>query len=284
VVPATIAVLIVSEAVPTSTSSGYARIRLVGGDALYQKIVAQNYERRAGQRLCGSASARARQERGREAHRDDDDRRPASTTRRPVFPSSAAMRATYALMKQRCIRYHVTLDSAPARRGSAFSIIDAMNLPRLSAAWLLVPLVLFIPNICFGQDVAQLTAGRLAGDAPPQVDGRVDDEAWSAALPYSSFTQQEPNDGEAATERTEIRFLIDPQNLYVGIISFDSEPDKIIVSQSRRDADLSDTDSIEVLLDTFNDGQNAFVFGTNPFGIEYDGQVTGEAQAGRRIF
>ena len=135
--------------------------------------------------------------------------------------------------------------------------------------------------MCFGQDVPQLTVGRLVGDARPQVDGRVDDEAWSAASPYSSFTQQEPNDGESATERTEIKFLIDSQNLYIGIISFDSEPDKIIVSQSRRDADLSDTDSIEVLLDTFNDGQNAFVFGTNPFGIEYDGQVTGEAQAGR---
>ena len=40
----------------------------------------------------------------------------------------------------------------------------------------------------------------------------------------------------------------------------------------------TDTDSIEILLDTFNDGQNAFVFGTNPFGIELDGQVMGEGQ------
>lgn len=30
----------------------------------------------------------------------------------------------------------------------------------------------------------------------------------------------------------EIKFLIDLQNLYFGIISFDSEPDKIIVSQT----------------------------------------------------
>ena len=36
-----------------------------------------------------------------------------------------------------------------------------------------------------------------------------------------------------------------------------------------------------MLLDTFNDGQNAFVFGTNPFGIQCDGQVTGEGQAGQ---
>ena len=45
-------------------------------------------------------------------------------------------------------------------------------------------------------------------------------------------------------------------------------------TQSRRDASLIDSDSIQVLLDTFNDGQNAFVFGTNPFGIEYD-EMTG---------
>ena len=44
------------------------------------------------------------------------------------------------------------------------------------------------------------------------------------------------------------------------------------MSQSRRDADLGDTDSFRILLDTFNDGQNAFVFGTNPFGIDATGR------------
>ena len=34
------------------------------------------------------------------------------------------------------------------------------------------------------------------------------------------------------------------------------------------------------MLDTFNDNQNAFVFGTNPIGIEYDGQVSGEQTGG----
>jgi len=46
------------------------------------------------------------------------------------------------------------------------------------------------------------------------------------------------------------------------------------------DANLGDTDSVQILLDTFNDGQNAFVFGTNPFGIEYDAQVMAEGQTG----
>ena len=84
-----------------------------------------------------------------------------------------------------------------------------MHIPRLRSARLFVPLALFIPNLYLGQEAPQLTTGRLSGDARPQIDGRVDDEPWSTAPPYSSFTQQEPDEGEPATERTEIRFLID---------------------------------------------------------------------------
>ena len=131
------------------------------------------------------------------------------------------------------------------------------------------------------QSLPLLTIGHAVEGERPSVDGRVDDTVWAAAPPFSAFIQQEPNEGQPATEQTEIRFLLDRQNLYVAVICFDSEPQNILVSQSRRDADLGDTDSVRILLDTFNDGQNAFVFGTNPFGIEYDGQVMAEGQTGQ---
>jgi uncharacterized protein DUF5916/cellulose/xylan binding protein with CBM9 domain len=127
----------------------------------------------------------------------------------------------------------------------------------------------------------QLRVHQLGESEQPAVDGRVDDAIWTNTDPFSAFIQQWPDEGQPASERTEIRFLIDRENLYIGIICFDSEPDQIVVSQSRRDADLDDTDSIQILLDTFNDGQNAFVFGTNPFGIEFDAQVRGEGQSGQ---
>src|SRR5262245_31884352 len=139
-------------------------------------------------------------------------------------------------------------------------------------------LLVVVCPLASAQDVPQLTVGRLGEGVAPQIDGHVDEGAWDVAQPYATFTQQEPNEGSAATERTEVRFLLDAQNLYIAVVNFDSEPDKIVVSQSRRDANLNETDSIQILLDTFNDGQNAFVFGTNPFGIEYDGQVMGEGQ------
>src|SRR5258705_9554792 len=127
--------------------------------------------------------------------------------------------------------------------------------------------------------VPQITVHELGEGERPVIDGHIDDISWSTTESFSAFVQQEPNDGQPATERTEIRFLLDRQNLYIGVICFDDEPENILVSQSRRDADLDDTDSIQILLDTFNDGQNAFVFGTNTFGIEYDGQVMAEGQA-----
>ncbi len=137
-----------------------------------------------------------------------------------------------------------------------------------------------LTTLAFAGDVLQVSATRLADEAAaPVLDGRVDEDAWSKVEPHAGFTQQDPNEGAPATERTEVRVLFDKSNVYVGIICFDSEPDKIIVNQSRRDADISETDSVIVVFDTFNDTQNAFVFGTNPLGIEYDGQVAGEGQS-----
>ena len=101
---------------------------------------------------------------------------------------------------------------------------------------------------------------------------------WQRVQPYTTFTQQDPIEGAPASEKTEVRVIVGKGNVYIGIIAFDSDPSKIIVSQSRRDASLNETDSVVMVFDTFNDNQNAFVFGTNPLGIEYDGQVAREGQ------
>jgi len=138
--------------------------------------------------------------------------------------------------------------------------------------------LLAIATAAAAQDVPQLSVGRLADGEGPEIDGRVEDAVWSRAQPHTTFIQQEPNEGQPATERTEVKFLIDRATLYIAVICYDTAPGDIVVSESRRDASLTDTDSIEILLDTFDDGQNAFVFGTNPFGIEYDGQVMSEGQ------
>jgi hypothetical protein len=141
---------------------------------------------------------------------------------------------------------------------------------------------LILPSFAFAQQTSTpptITAGKLDGSAEgPVIDGRVNDAVWQSVAPYSTFTQQDPIEGAPASERTEVRVVVGNGNVYVGIIAFDTDPSKIIVSQARRDASLTDTDSIVMVFDTFNDSQNAFVFGTNPLGIEYDGQVAREGQ------
>ena len=122
--------------------------------------------------------------------------------------------------------------------------------------------------------------GKLADSAEaPVIDGKVNEAVWQTVQPYTNFTQQDPVEGAPASERTEVRMIVGKGNVYVSIIAFDSDPSKIIVSQARRDASLGETDSIVMVFDTFNDNQNAFVFGTNPLGIEYDGQVAREGQS-----
>ncbi|MCP3961801.1 MAG: carbohydrate binding family 9 domain-containing protein [bacterium] len=115
----------------------------------------------------------------------------------------------------------------------------------------------------------------------PAVDGDVlGDPAWKEVAPATGFRQVSPDEGQPATERTEVRIAFDDETLYVGVVCFDRSPEGIIVSDSRRDASLDETDSFQVILDTFHDRQNGFVFGTNPAGIEYDGQVTKEGSGG----
>ena len=108
---------------------------------------------------------------------------------------------------------------------------------------------------------------------PPVIDGRVDEAAWTKVEPAADFIQQEPFQGEPATEKTEVRFGYDEHFLYIGIVCHDSQPNEIVVTQNRRDGSLTDTDSIQILLDTFHDRYNAFIFGTSPTGIEYDAQI-----------
>ncbi|MBT4520409.1 MAG: carbohydrate binding family 9 domain-containing protein [Halieaceae bacterium] len=92
----------------------------------------------------------------------------------------------------------------------------------------------------------------------------------------SNFWQTRPDEGQPATQKTLIYLGFTERALYIGAKLYDSNPNEIIISDSRRDADLDETDSFQVIIDSFLDRQNGFVFGTNPAGIQYDGQVTKE--------
>ena len=114
----------------------------------------------------------------------------------------------------------------------------------------------------------------------PLIDGRLDDDTWAEAQILSGFTQKEPSEGRPVSERTEVRIAYDEEALYIGAWLFDSDPTSLVFGQTLRDASLNDSDAFVLVLDTYLDRQNGFVFGTTPAGIEYDGQVANEGQSG----
>lgn len=111
-------------------------------------------------------------------------------------------------------------------------------------------------------------------EAPPVIDGRLDDVAWSTAALLGELRQVEPVEGAPATERTEVRLLYDEEHLYIGVRCFDSQPEGIIATQSSRDAKLDYDDRIEIILDTYLDRRNAYFFQMSPAGSKGDALIT----------
>ena len=97
--------------------------------------------------------------------------------------------------------------------------------------------------------------------------------------PATDYVQQLPHEGQPATERTEVRVGYTEDTLFIAVICFDSQPESIVSTQGRRDGLLDETDSFEMLLDTYNDNQNGYIFATTPSGIEYDVQIVHGGQS-----
>ena len=105
------------------------------------------------------------------------------------------------------------------------------------------------------------------------IDGLLDEAPWHQAPKIGDLVQRIPREGSKPTERTEVTLLYDADNLYIGVMCYDSEPDRVLASQMARDASLNADDRLSILLDTFRDQSNAFHFATNPAGVLADGLV-----------
>jgi hypothetical protein len=110
------------------------------------------------------------------------------------------------------------------------------------------------------------------------IDGALDEAAWTTAPKIGDLIQRQPEPGQVPTERTEVTLLRDHDNLYIGVLAFDSEPARVIGTQMARDASLGADDRIEILLDTFRDQRSAFYFATNPSGALVDGLAFANGQ------
>ena len=107
---------------------------------------------------------------------------------------------------------------------------------------------------------------------PVHVEGILDEPAWAAAPPAAGFIQNDPNQGEPASEPTEVRVLIGDDAIYIGARMYDREPHLIRSALARRDESL-ESDLLELYLDTFHDPLTAFNFRVTPAGAIRDAAI-----------
>ena len=117
------------------------------------------------------------------------------------------------------------------------------------------------------------SAAVTAIDAQIVIDGSLDEEPWRRSPKIGELVQRIPRAGAKPTERTEVTLLHDKDNLYIGVMCYDSDPQRVLASQMARDAQLNPDDRLTIILDTFRDQSNAFYFSTNPNGALVDGLV-----------
>jgi hypothetical protein len=152
-----------------------------------------------------------------------------------------------------------------------------LNLAMKRTILFFVILILIYP-LSFGQiqelPKKQYKATRITD--VPSIDGILDEEVWNTGTWIDDFTQNEPYNGQPATQRTEFNILFDDDNLYVGIKCFDTDPDSIVNRLTRRDQ--ADGDLAGIILDSYHDLRTGFLFGVSSSGVKYDGMFTEDGQ------
>lgn len=104
-----------------------------------------------------------------------------------------------------------------------------------------------------------------------EVDGRLDDPAWTKAARLNNFSQYSPNDGRPAEQKTEVLVFYSPTSIYFGVRA-EAAAGSVRASLAQRDK-LNAEDSITFFLSTFNDGRQAIALTVNPFGVQADGTL-----------
>ena len=111
-------------------------------------------------------------------------------------------------------------------------------------------------------------------DQPITLDGMLTEPQWSRAVPATDFWQYFPTDSVLSTNNTEIKMLFDKKYLYIGI-AVEAIGNDFIVPSLKRDFRARGNDNITLIFDTYNDGNNAFVFGTNSEGVQREALLSG---------
>ncbi len=151
--------------------------------------------------------------------------------------------------------------------------------PLLIAAVLALAVLAAAPSAQAAQTAPLKTLEAVAISEPIRLDGVLDEPAWALAKPGTGFVQREPDTGQPASQETEVRVLYTPTVLYIGLELYDREPARVISKEMQRDEPLWRDDAVDIVLDTFDDDRNAYLFETNPNGARTDALITDEGRS-----
>ncbi len=136
-----------------------------------------------------------------------------------------------------------------------------------------------LPDTIARDDQGRATVRAVRVDTPMRVDGTLDEAIYGSVHPASGFIQMEPQAGQPASEKTEVWVFYDKDNVYVSFRAWESQPERRIVNEMRRDSgNIRQGDSVEFSFDTFRDRRNAILFEANSLGGRTDLQSTNERQ------
>ena len=136
------------------------------------------------------------------------------------------------------------------------------------------------PPAVISRDAAgRVTMRAVPLTSPLRIDGRLDEPVYAAVPAMSDFVQTEPVEGAPATEKTEVWVFFDSENVYVVARCWESQPDRMMFSEMRRDnMNIGLNDNLAWSFDTFYDRRTGFFFEVNPLGGRLDGETTNEGQ------
>jgi len=106
------------------------------------------------------------------------------------------------------------------------------------------------------------------------LDGVLDESVWLNADSAHDFWQVFPTDSIKAEDKTEVKLLYSDTHLYIGATARSKIGGDFVINSLRRDFSARSNDNVTVLFDTFQDGQNAFLFGVSAFGVQREGLIS----------
>ena len=106
----------------------------------------------------------------------------------------------------------------------------------------------------------------------PTIDGRLDDAVWRTAALIDTFVQEEPQEGQPATEKTEVRVAYDSEKVYIGIYAHYSDPGLVRANRSDRDK-LDNDDTVTIFIEPFLDYLRGYSFSVNGYGVQRDSMI-----------